>query len=209
MRGITSFLTILVALALFAGCSSTERAGELVENQRPTVWLSAAPPEGTVSHYKVHLYWGGWDPDGEISYYEYVITDNGYGTSNPTLLENDDDWQRVYRNDSVFVFTADELGDPTPDDMVAEFQQTHTFYIRSVDEHGLHSSESVHRSFTASTLSPEVNITIPRRIFTGATAILTRTVRAASGGCGSTRTACSSFATRSMAVRTCSTYWSR
>lgn len=164
-RLLSASLATLLATALMTGCSSTERAGELVENRPPSVWLSAAPPEGTVSNYRVHLYWGGWDPDGEIAYYEYIITDNGYGMSDPSYLEDDDHWRRVYGNDSVFAFTADQLHEQAPTSMVAEFQRSHTFYIRSVDEYGLRSPEYVHRSFTASTLSPEVTVTIPPHPF--------------------------------------------
>lgn len=161
-RFLTVFIATVFAIAFFGGCTSTEPEGERVENQPPRVWLSAAPPEGTVEKYSIHLYWGGWDPDGEIAYYEYAITDNGYGMSDPEYLKDDNNWHKVVANDSTFLFTADQLAEPTTQ-MVAEFRRSHTFYIRAVDEESARSLEPAHRSFTARTLSPEVVITVPRR----------------------------------------------
>lgn len=167
MRYATRVLAVLVAtvsaVGYMGGCATTEPEGELVENRAPRVWLSAAPPEGTVEKYTIHMYWGGWDPDGEIAYYEYAITDNAFGMSDPTVLEADSSWHRVAANDSTFLFSADELQNPSTTNMVSEFRRSHTFYIRSVDEQGVRSPEPAHRSFTARTLSPEVRITIPRR----------------------------------------------
>jgi hypothetical protein len=59
----------------FAGCFD-EFIGEPYENQLPGVWLSSGPPEGSLNEYFVHLYWGGFDPDGDIARYQYIITDN-------------------------------------------------------------------------------------------------------------------------------------
>ncbi len=159
-------LVFLVGAQIF-GCTSDKLEGPGKENQAPTVWVSSAPPEGTISAYTLHLYWGGWDPDGEVLYYEYVITDNPGGVFDPADTTGSDKWRRVFRNDSTFTFTADELADSSEidwDDMEpVDFIRSHTFFIRAVDDEQLATRKPAYRSFTARTLSPTVDIIVPTR----------------------------------------------
>ena len=158
---------LLIAFAVsvgaqFVGCSDSDQ-GVVKENQPPTVWLSSAPPEGSVEKYTIKMFWGGWDPDGEIAYYEYAVTDNEGGTFNPDDTTGSDKWSKVYSNDSTFAFTADVLVDTNTTDLATDFVRSHTFFIRAVDTEGLPSRSPAYRSFTAHTLSPEVKVSIPRR----------------------------------------------
>ncbi|MDH5627736.1 MAG: hypothetical protein OEY69_05525, partial [Candidatus Krumholzibacteria bacterium] len=152
----------LAALILLSACASQNLEGDLLENQPPQVWLSAAPPEGSTSKYTVHLYWGGWDPDGEISHYEYLVTDNETGVFVPADTVGAD-WSRVLSNDSTFTFTADILADTNTTDQVTVFTRSHTFFVRAVDEFGKRSLQPAYRSFTSRTLSPSVSVLIPVR----------------------------------------------
>ncbi|UCH83274.1 MAG: hypothetical protein JSW50_12530 [Candidatus Latescibacterota bacterium] len=162
---IVFYLIVAVFATTFAGCASDELSGSLRENQPPQVWLSLAPPEGSVGSYRVSISWGGWDPDGQIAYYEYSITDNGNGVFDPADTTGADKWHRVYGNDSTFIFSADLVADSSevdPDDLKpVEFRQSHTFFIRSVDDRGAASRKPEYRSFTSRTLSPVVDILIP------------------------------------------------
>jgi len=163
MRRMYGSVAVCLALAgLFLGCSDGTLSGDPAENQPPTVWLSAAPPEGSVGKYTVQLYWGGWDPDGEILRYEYLITNNTTGVFEPSDTTGAT-WMPVVGNDSTFVFSADSLAAPGTNNQVSEFKRSHTFFIRALDDDGLRSTEPVHRSFTARTLSPRVSIQVPRR----------------------------------------------
>jgi len=167
-KRIMSRAILLVAGALFfaaqlTGCSESE-VGELKENQAPTVWLSSAPPEGSVEKYTINMFWGGWDPDGQLAYFEYCITDNEGGTFDPADTTGAEHWDKVYANDSTFSFTADVLVDTNTTDLVTDFMRSHTFFIRSVDSEGLASIRPAYRSFTAYTLSPRVSIQVPRRV---------------------------------------------
>ncbi len=158
---------VLFVSAHFWGCS--DEAGTQFSNEPPTVWLSSAPPEGSVRSYTVHLYWGGWDPDGEIDFYEYVITNNLTGVFDPvdtTSTPGDYKWDRVNSNDSVFTFSADLIPDSTTIDFEGahkpeEFRRSHTFFVRAVDRDGVRSTHPAYRSFTARTLSPTVFVNIP------------------------------------------------
>ncbi|MFH1754338.1 MAG: hypothetical protein ABIA59_01430, partial [Candidatus Latescibacterota bacterium] len=89
----------LLFVAFGFGCS--EDLGVPKDNQSPTVWLSSAPPEGSTSKYTIQLFWGGWDPDGEVRYYEYAVTDNDSGFFNPADTTGRDKWHKVFSNDSL------------------------------------------------------------------------------------------------------------
>jgi hypothetical protein len=116
-----------------------------------------------VSSYRIEIRWGGWDPDGNINHYEYCITNNN-GSFDPADTTGAGRWTRTGKTSDVFVFSADVMVDSIADEPVEEFQRSHTFFIRSVDNHGLPSPQPVYRSFTATTLSPIVNITVPKRV---------------------------------------------
>jgi len=167
MRGsrivhIAVIVSLLAAVA-WLGCTTTEKEGDRVENQPPRVWLSSAPPEGTTEKYTVHMFWGGWDPDGEIAYYEFAITDNGDGPFDPADTVGAENWHQVVGNDSVFTFSADQLADTNTTSTISAFTRSHTFFVRAIDEEGLTSLEPAYRSFTALTLSPRVIIDVPRK----------------------------------------------
>jgi hypothetical protein len=152
----------IAALIALPACASDQLGGEEKANQPPEVWLSAAPPEGSVSKYSVKLYWGGWDPDGEISHYEYLVTDNDAGVFAPGDTVGVP-WSPVVANDSTFTFTADVLADTLTRNPAAEFTRSHTFFVRAVDDRGTRSREPAYRSFTSRTLSPVVSVLIPLR----------------------------------------------
>jgi hypothetical protein len=153
-------LAILVALF---GCSEDVIVGAGTENRSPEVWLSSGPVEGTTTGYQVHFYWGGWDPDGEIRNFEFVVVDGfplGFHRQDTTGL---DKWTRTTSFDSVFRVSADDSAeDVTYGNYVyTRSQRAHTFFLRAVDLQGRR-SDPVFRSFTAWTLAPFVEITTPR-----------------------------------------------
>jgi len=154
-----------VFFSVILGCSS-DIEGTRAPNQSPVVWLAVAPPEGSTTTYRVHLYWGGRDPDGEVAFYEYALADNHGGAFSPADTSGPDAWHMVFRTDSAFVFTADEPEDSTVWDKgyfyPFPFIASHTFFVRAVDDHGA-CSKPAYRSFTARTLSPEVDIISPGR----------------------------------------------
>ena len=139
----------IVALVILGACASKDLQGQKSQNLPPTVWLSAAPPEGSTGKYTVHLYWGGWDPDGQVARYEYLISDNKTGIFNPADTVGVA-WAPVEANDSTFTFSADELVDTLTTLAITDFTRSHTFFIRAVDEEGRRSVEPalpvVHRA---------------------------------------------------------------
>jgi hypothetical protein len=151
---------LFVIVVCLSGCSQ-DTAPAVYKNQPPTVWIAAGPVEGSIADgYRIGFEWGGWDPDGKIAHFEYCITDNN-GAFDPEDTTGTDKWNRTTKTADVFKFTADEPVDPDGDDLAAEFRRSHTFFIRSVDEVGVPSPSPVYRSFTARTLSPDVDIDAP------------------------------------------------
>ena len=150
------------ALVIALGCSEDTLMGVRSENRPPEVWLSSGPVEGDTTSYQVHFYWGGWDPDGEISGFEYVIAPGnpfGFNREDTTGL---DKWRHTASYDSVFRVSASDsariirLGNTR----YTRYDMTHTFFIRAVDRQGKR-SEPTYRSFTAWTLAPYVTIDRP------------------------------------------------
>jgi hypothetical protein len=168
MKKLIGIVMLCAAALLAIGCADNTFDGTEKENQPPQVWLSSAPPEGSTAEYTLHLFWGGWDPDGELAYYEWVVTNNVGGVFDPADTTGADKWRRVYSNDSTFTFTADVLADSSEahSELLkpVDFVRTHTFFIRAVDDRGLASVKPAYRSFTSRTLSPVVDILVPRRV---------------------------------------------
>ena len=161
MKRIVIF-TVLAVAAVSAACSNKTFEGTHKGNQAPTVWLSAGPPEGSTGKYRIQMFWGGWDPDGEIAGYEYLVSNN-VGTFDPADTLGVP-WLPVAGNDSTFTFSADEPVDTLHADntkQVDVFTRSHTFFIRAIDSEGLRSKTPAYRSFTSRTLSPEVHIERP------------------------------------------------
>lgn len=161
--------SVIIALTLIAiflyGCSEDVFIGDPRTNKAPEVWLSSGPVENSVTSYQVHFYWGGWDPDGEIDYFEFVVVDGdtttgfGFDQADTTGI---DKWTRTYSHDSTFSVTADDSmsTEEINNNLYSRYQRTHTFFLRGVDLEGKR-SDAVTRSFTAWTLAPYVYINRP------------------------------------------------
>jgi len=160
---------VMIALSIVTvflyGCSEDVFIGEKKTNIAPEVWLSSGPVENSVTSYKVHFYWGGWDPDGEIAYFEFVVVDGdttigfGFDQADTTGI---DKWTSTSSHDSTFSVTADDSisTEEINNNLYSRYQRTHTFFLRGVDLEGKRSAP-VTRSFTAWTLAPYVFIDRP------------------------------------------------
>ncbi len=138
-----SYLLLFFTLAISA-CTNSFFTGPENINKPPEIWLTSGPVEGDTLFYKIHFYWSGWDPDGEIAWFELAVADG-----NPVDTTGVESWTRTLKHDSVMTFSADT--NPTPyhmNDFFTRYDKTHTLYIRSVDLEGKR-SEVVTRSFAA------------------------------------------------------------
>ena len=167
----------MLVIPLF-GCSEDTLIGRGVENKPPEVWLSSGPIEGDTTSYRVHFYWGGWDPDGEIRNFEFVVVDGnplGFHKEDTTGL---DKWRSTAKYDSEFAVTAnDSATDVTiRGNRYTRYDATHTLFLRGVDKEGRRSWPA-YRSFTAWTLAPWVVIASPRNPFPGQSQFLPPRIR--------------------------------
>ena len=152
-------LGAILSLIILTGCSDGLYTGDASRNRAPEVWLSSGPVEGDTTGYQVHFYWSGWDPDGEVSHFEFCIVEGGStGIGfNPADTSGADKWLSTTAHDSIFRVKADENPQPydinNPNSMYTRYDKTHTLFIRSVDLRGK-GSEVEFRSFTAWTIAP-------------------------------------------------------
>ena len=147
---------------LLIGCSEDVFLGTHRINKAPEIWLSSGPVEGDTTGYQVHFYWGGWDPDGEIAFFEFVVAEGDPIGFNPEDTTGLDKWTSTAAHDSVIRVSADENSSTVKinNSLYTLYDKTHTFFIRGVDLLGKR-SEAVTRSFTAWTLAPYVVIEAP------------------------------------------------
>ena len=156
------FASACAILVVFFGCSGDHLIGSHADNRAPEVWLSSGPVEGDTTGYQVHFYWGGWDPDGEIRNFEFAIVDGDPFGFNQEDTAGSDKWSTTSSFDSVFRVSADDSAREVTlnNYLYTRYDKTHTFFLRAVDLEGKR-SEPVYRSFTAWTLAPFVQITLP------------------------------------------------
>ncbi len=170
-------LATFVAIALLgAGCTLIERDRTPSPNQRPEAVLSGGPADGDPDvFYRVHFNWFGHDPDGRVVRFEWLLTNDE--VTGPLIIDADIyarlsalgyTWTSTTAFQAQLVVSADQfpdLGAPAdsiywePDPL--RFHAQHSFFLRAFDDDGAVSALPAHRSFTATTLAPEVQITHP------------------------------------------------
>lgn len=155
------------SLLLVAGCGESLTGG-VVPDSAPETEVTATPPVLAETEYTVSFFWTGYDPDGEISGYEWRISDNGEDgiVDIADTLTSALPWAFTTTTDSTFVVTADIKDfQKDIDDSLSEkstrYWQTHTFFVRSVDANGNVDPTPANVSFTATTLAPTVQIILP------------------------------------------------
>jgi len=160
-------IAVILLSFILVGCSEDLFVGEKRRNKKPEVWLSSGPIEGDTVSYLIHFYWGGWDPDGEIAYYEFAIVDGHPFGFDPEDTMGLDKWHKTQKHDSIFVMSADVFSKDTTIVVGSDareysiYDKSHTFFIRAVDDKGLR-SDTEYSSFTAWTFAPTAEITYPK-----------------------------------------------
>ena len=148
-RAVTAAAALTLALAglaaLGTGCSPKNVVGA---NAPPETFAFIQAPVDSISpvNHRIHVYWYGADPDGEVVGYDIrVIAGGGPG---------DPPWVRVPRTttDSLFtIFTGDSA------------LVTPTFEFRAVDDDGAVDESPARQTFRLTNLAPVVTIVDPLR----------------------------------------------
>jgi len=147
----------LALIALVVPACTKKVTLPAVPNQRPIVRLTNAPASATGRYsYAYDFRWVGFDPDGEVDHFLYVVDPPSATPANP---DPDTTWVSTTLNGDTFRFTASD-----PDTVVAGRAPTsadyHVFVIKAVDNKGMISAPAI-SAFNAQTLSPTVAILSP------------------------------------------------
>jgi|GEM_PF-6675371 len=121
LRKLAVLVSIVVLLALLLGMSQgcrKERPG-FERNLPPETFLSSVPVDSTFVFYRVKLYWGGLDPDGQVVGYYYAVTDSN-------LAPAETSWVWTTQTEQEFSLLANNP------EMLG-----HRFYCAAVDNQGL------------------------------------------------------------------------
>jgi hypothetical protein len=112
------FLTALAAGLVGPGCRDSLIV-PVDRNLPPVTVLTGVPGDSTTNFYRLHLFWNGYDPDGEVVGYEWAITD-----SLPPVTAIV--YRYTTRTDSIFLFNVEETREVLG----------HRFYVRAIDNEG-------------------------------------------------------------------------
>jgi hypothetical protein len=158
----------IVASLLAAGCGGDSTfMGTVVPDAAPDSRVTGTPPVLAQTEFTVHFFWTGSDRDGWIDHFQWRISNNGRDGKVDVTDTLGLRWHRTAVTDSVFVVQADldsfsiDVADPRQDPHSYRAWQTHTFFLRAVDNDGVGDPTPATVSFTATTLTPIIAIDIP------------------------------------------------
>lgn len=169
--GLVTAATLAIILA--SGCGpETDLTGTPIPNSVPDTRVTARPPELIETGFVVEFYWTGIDPDGRIAGYQWKMSNNGTDgisvqdtlTFDPVTGDTLNPWYSSMSTDSTFVVTADIPDFPGDVEGVDRSYQTHTFFVRAIDEDGAVDDTPAFVSFTSTTLLPTIRLTGPTAI---------------------------------------------
>jgi hypothetical protein len=122
-------LWLSLGLVLVSTGCRPEPPSNFDSNLAPETFVTKAPAESTRAYYRVHLYWGGMDPDGSVDYFEYAVTDSNKLPEDLVVIGSG--YTRTEKTDSLFSFTTSDPYSPINRQVLE-----HRFYVRAVDEEG-------------------------------------------------------------------------
>ncbi len=167
---VTGLLAMASAMLLVGGCGpSTDLSGTPIPNSLPDTRVTARPPDVLEAGFVVEFYWTGDDSDGRIAGYQWKMSDNGTDgislqdtlTYDPATGDTLNPWVFTASTDSTFLVTADMSDFPGDPEGYDRSWQTHSFWVRAVDEDGGVDPTPAYVSFNATTLLPTVTVTGP------------------------------------------------
>ncbi len=142
--------------------------GTQVPNSTPDTEITSTPPNADRTGPFVSFFWRGTDHDGDIVGFEWRISDNGVDGVVDIADTLGLDWHFTTQVDTTFFVSADidsfqaDVDDPDLDGGQYRYWQTHTLFVRAVDDRGAVDPTPANVSFTATTIAPRVQIDVPR-----------------------------------------------
>ena len=167
---VIGLLAAAAALLLVGGCGpSTDLSGTPIPNSLPDTRVTARPPDVLEAGFVVQFYWTGEDSDGQLAGFQWKMSDNGTDgislqdtlTYDPATGDTLNPWIFTTSTDSTFLVTADIPDFPGDPEGYNRSYQTHSFWVRAVDEDGGVDPTPAYVSFNSTTLLPTVTVTGP------------------------------------------------
>ncbi len=124
---------------LWAGCRDQDPVGD-EKNRAPETYLVQSPEYNEAGFYINQLYWDGYDPDGQVAFFEVTVTDSA-GNLDDVV------WHQTFRTDSLVRFPVGG------DDGTAQLLHNR-FYVRAVDNLGRRDLDPAYVLFQAKDFEP-------------------------------------------------------
>ncbi len=134
----------LLLLGLHIACTPEPEQTRVIPNQAPDTYISGAPLDSSNAFHRYHVYWSGFDPDGEVVEYGIAVTDSNIVPLLP-------DYRRTTRTDSIIEFVANN-----------EVVLSHAVWVFAVDNEGERDPTPDRKYFNA------VDVSRPVPFITGA-----------------------------------------
>jgi hypothetical protein len=133
-------LSLALLAAFIVGCSK-ESTGPRPQSAAPETELTYAPLEGDTASFRVHLFWNGFDRDGQVTRFRYAIDSD-------TLEIDRAKWKSTASHDTMLLLPVDPV----------KAVLGHVFWVSAEDNAGNIDPTPAKRFFTAKTIPPYSNI---------------------------------------------------
>jgi hypothetical protein len=134
-------LSLAFVVAIFAGCAKDNGAGPKPVLQDPETELTYAPLQGDTAGFRVHLFWNGYDRDGEVTEFHYAIDSD---TTETDLSK----WKSTTSKDTTLLLLVDPVKEI----------RGHVFWVAAEDNDGHIDPTPAKRFFSTKTIPPFSNI---------------------------------------------------
>jgi len=140
VRNVGLVLLALGTLLLASSCSKRPVGPDRIEIYGPETELTYAPVQYDTTSFRVHLYWNGYDNDGEVVRFHFAIDAD-------SLLPITR-WRTTTAKDTALLFLVDPIQE----------LRLHSFKVAAEDNYGLIDRTPASRVFSAKTLPPRSQI---------------------------------------------------
>jgi hypothetical protein len=142
--GFLGAVAFLLGVALIAGCSKAPTPPKTPPQEAPNTELTYAPVEYDTVSFRVRFYWSGYDVDGEVVAFRWVVDPDSATLKDAKRT----DWNRTTGKDTTLLFLVDP---------VQEVKQ-HVFVVSAEDNDGNFDPTPATRYFSAKTIPPTSRI---------------------------------------------------
>jgi len=134
-------LSVALVAAVFTGCAKDKGVGPPPALQNPETELTYAPLQGDTAGFRVHLFWNGYDRDGEVTEFHYAIDSD-------TMETDHSKWKSTTSKDTTLLLLVDPVKEI----------RGHVFWVAAEDNDGRMDLTPAKRFFSTKTIPPFSNI---------------------------------------------------